>query len=101
MSLRETRFAGRGGGGGGSSGAEAAGAATADMTPEQLEQFTILTDETRPTWPAKKPDRVIDFIMLDKAHAASYKKLGGGVEAFPDATDHCAIWVDVAAAPAP
>ena len=65
------------------------------------EDFAILSDETQPTWPAKKPDRTIDFIMLDKAHSASYKKLGGGVEAFPDATDHCAIWVDVAAAPAP
>ena len=64
------------------------------------EDFAILTDEAQPTWPAKKPDRTIDFIMLDRAHAASYKTLARGVEAFPDATDHCALWVDVVADPA-
>ena len=65
------------------------------------EDFAVISGETAPTWPAKKPDRVIDFIMLDKAHADSFTVLSRGVEAFPDATDHCALWTDVAPVPAP
>ena len=59
------------------------------------EEFVVLSDETRFTWSAKKPDRTIDFILVDRAHADSVKILRREVIAAPEATDHAALVVDV------
>lgn len=59
------------------------------------EEFAVLSDETQFTWSAKKPDRTIDFILMDKAHADSVRVLRREVIAAPEATDHVALVVDV------
>ena len=55
--------------------------------------FTILSDVTQNTYPADKPDRCIDYIMVDTKHADKVKVLSRKVIAEPDATDHCALVV--------
>ena len=57
--------------------------------------FTVLSDETIPTWPAKEPKIMIDYIMVDKAHADNVKVVSKRTVAAPDATDHSAVVVDV------
>lgn len=57
------------------------------------EDFEILSDSTRPTWPARKPDRTLDYVMVDKRHASSFRTLARDTQAFPKATDHCALTV--------
>lgn len=59
------------------------------------EDFVVLSDVTAPTWPAKKPDRTIDYIMVDKAHADAYRGAKALVLASPEATDHVALVVDL------
>lgn len=59
------------------------------------EEFVVLSDETRFTWPAKKPDRTIDFVLVDKAHADSVRVLHREVISAPEATDHAALVLDV------
>jgi endonuclease/exonuclease/phosphatase family metal-dependent hydrolase len=59
------------------------------------EDFVVLTDPAAFTFPAKKPDRTIDYIMVDKAHAKSYLKAKTQVIAAPQATDHAAIVIDL------
>ena len=56
---------------------------------------TILSDVTQNTYPADKPDRCIDYIMVDTKHADKVKVLSRKVIAAPDATDHCALVVKV------
>ena len=55
--------------------------------------FKILTDVTQNTYPADKPDRCIDYIMVDGKHADRVEVLSRKVIAAPDATDHCALVV--------
>ena len=57
----------------------------------------ILTEPGAFTFPAKAPDRTIDYIMIDKAHAKSYSCRKALVFAAPEATDHAALVVDVEA----
>ena len=67
-------------------------------SPEILllkEDFTVLSDETIPTWPAKKPKIMIDYIMVDKVHADKVKVISKHTMAAPEATDHSAIAVEV------
>jgi endonuclease/exonuclease/phosphatase family metal-dependent hydrolase len=59
------------------------------------EDFVVLTDPAAFTFPAKKPDRTIDYIMVDKAHSKSYLKAKTQVIAAPQATDHAAIVIDL------
>jgi len=58
-------------------------------------EFVALTDARAFTFPAKKPDRTIDYVFVDKAHAPSVRVRGRRVLAVPEATDHCALVVDV------
>ena len=55
--------------------------------------FAVLSDETKPTWRADKPERCIDFILVDKQHADRVKVLARETISAPHATDHCAIVV--------
>lgn len=67
-------------------------------SPEILslkEDFAVLSDETIPTWPAKAPKIMIDYIMVDKAHADKVKVVSKRTVAAPEATDHSAIAVEV------
>ena len=59
------------------------------------EDFAVLSDETKFTWNAKAPDRTIDYIFVDKAHAEDYRAVSRKVEAHPEATDHCALSVSL------
>ena len=59
------------------------------------EDFVLLTDPAIFTFPAKAPNRTIDYIMIDKAHAKSYSCVKSLVFAAPEATDHAALVVDV------
>jgi endonuclease/exonuclease/phosphatase family metal-dependent hydrolase len=61
------------------------------------EDFALLTDPAEFTFPAKSPNRTIDYIMIDKAHANSYSCKKALVFAAPEATDHAALVVDVEA----
>jgi endonuclease/exonuclease/phosphatase family metal-dependent hydrolase len=61
------------------------------------EDFALLTDPAAFTFPAKSPNRTIDYIMIDKAHAKSYSCKNALVFAAPEATDHAALVVDVEA----
>ena len=58
-------------------------------------EFDVLTDVHVPTWPARKPDRTIDYIMVDKAHAGIVVAGAPRTIAAPEATDHVALVVDV------
>ena len=58
-------------------------------------EFDILNDVRAPTWPARKPDRTIDYIMVDKAHAGIVAAGAPHTIAAPEATDHVALVVDV------
>ncbi len=60
------------------------------------EDFVVLSDESKFTWPAKAPKRTIDYIFVDKAHADRFKVIERKVEAHPEATDHCLIMVRLA-----
>ena len=59
------------------------------------EDFAVLSDETKFTWNAKAPDRTIDYIFVDKAHAEDYRAVSRKVEAHPEATDPCALSVSL------
>ena len=59
------------------------------------EDFTVLSDETLPTWPAKDPKVTIDYIMVDKAHAEKIKVISRQTLPVPEATDHAALVVEV------
>lgn len=59
------------------------------------EDFVLLSGDCWPTSPARTPKETIDYIFVDKAHAERVNVRSHGVESFPDATDHCAVWVDV------
>lgn len=59
------------------------------------ESFVILSDPSVPTWPAKAPVRTIDYVMVDKAHADAAPSARPRVVAAPQATDHCALVVEV------
>ena len=56
--------------------------------------FVVLSDDTKPTWRADKPDRCIDFIFVDRPSAGRVKVLGRKTIAAPEATDHCALVVE-------
>ena len=58
-------------------------------------EFDILNDVHVPTWPARKPDRTIDYIMVGKAHAGIVAAGVPRTIAAPEATDHVALVVDV------
>ncbi len=60
------------------------------------EDFVVLSDESKFTWPAKAPDRTIDYIFVDKAHADRFKIIERKVEPHPEATDHCVLMVRLA-----
>lgn len=65
-------------------------------TPEMAtvkKGFTVLSDETQPTFPSDAPRACIDYILVDTAHADKVKVLSRDVIAAPDATDHCALVV--------
>ena len=55
--------------------------------------FTILSDVTKNTFPSDKPDRCIDYIMVDTKHADKVECISRKVIAAPEATDHCALVV--------
>ena len=59
------------------------------------EDFTVLSDEGAFTWPARRPDRTIDYILVDRAHADAVRLVSRRVIAAPGATDHAALVVDV------
>ncbi len=59
------------------------------------ESFKTLSDVSAFTFPAKQPDRTIDYVMVDAAHAPDCAASAPVVVAAPEATDHCAIWLDV------
>lgn len=59
------------------------------------EDFRVLSDESAFTWSAKKPNRTIDYILVDKAHADSVRVIDRRTIVAPEATDHVALVVDV------
>lgn len=59
------------------------------------EDFAILSDVSAMTFPANKPDRCIDYIMVDKGHAVAVRVRSGETIAAPEATDHCAVVVEL------
>ena len=60
--------------------------------------LTLLPHDTvAHTWPAKKPDRTIDHVMVDSAHASRFGDAESRVIAEPGATDHAAVVVDLPA----
>ena len=59
--------------------------------------FVSLSDTSAHTWPAKKPDRTIDYVMVDSAHASRFSDAESRVVAEPGATDHAAVVVDLPA----
>ena len=60
--------------------------------------FVSLSDTSAHTWPAKKPDRTIDYVMVDSAHASRFGDAESRMVAEPGATDHAAVVVDLPAA---
>lgn len=56
-------------------------------------RFVILNDKTALTAPADKPDCMIDYIAVDKAHAAQFKVLKRETMDEPEASDHRPIYV--------
>ena len=62
------------------------------------QNLTLLPHDTvAHTWPAKKPDRTIDYVMVDSAHASRFGDAESRVIAEPGATDHAAVVVDLPA----
>lgn len=59
------------------------------------EDFVVLTDESVLTWSVKNPARTIDYILVDKAHAANVRMLDRRIVRAPEATDHVALVIDV------
>jgi len=57
--------------------------------------FEVLSDCAVPTWPSKKPDRTIDYVMVDRAHAKAFRNARFRSQADPSATDHVALVVDL------
>ena len=57
--------------------------------------FETLSDRTVPTWPATAPDKTIDYIMVDRAHAETFRNARFRSQAAPSATDHVALVVDL------
>jgi endonuclease/exonuclease/phosphatase family metal-dependent hydrolase len=57
--------------------------------------FTVLSDPSAFTFPAKKPDRTIDYVMVDNAHAKDFSKAKARTFAAPGATDHVALVLDL------
>ena len=55
------------------------------------EMFEVVSDPSAPTWPAKAPRDVIDYVMVDRRHVGSFKIGKPRVVSAPDATDHCAL----------
>lgn len=57
------------------------------------ERFAILSDTSKPTFPADNPTTCIDYILVDKGHASGVTVTDRQVIAAPQATDHCALTV--------
>jgi len=60
---------------------------------EMEKRFVILNDKKVLTAPASKPDCMIDYIAVDKAHAAMFKVLKCEVMDEPEASDHRPVYV--------
>lgn len=58
------------------------------------ENFAILSDTSKHTYPAKNPEKTIDYVMVDKSHAKDLKNVRAFVDAAPWATDHAAVIVE-------
>ena len=58
-------------------------------------QFTLLTDEKKATYPADKPDEVIDYIFLSNSHKEDVLPLSKAVREEPVASDHRPVCVDL------
>ena len=58
-------------------------------------EFVPISDPTVFTFPAKGPDRTIDYVFIDRAHAGAFKVLSRKVLAAPEATDHAALLVEL------
>lgn len=59
------------------------------------EDFRVLSDESRPTFPAKDLRRTIDYILVDRRHADGIRVVGRELVVDSSATDHAALVVDV------
>ena len=60
-----------------------------------MEDFAVLTDVSQMTWRADRPDRCIDYIMVDRRHAGKVRLKSRETIAAPEATDHCAVVVEL------
>ncbi len=57
--------------------------------------FVLLSDPRVPTFPADEPDRCIDYVAVDRAHADAVRGAVARVVDEPSASDHRPVLVDV------
>lgn len=65
------------------------------------DNFTILSDTTKHTYPANNPTTTIDYIMISKNSDLKYRKLDAKVVNEPTVSDHRPIYVDLLLATKP
>ena len=61
-----------------------------------LHDFTIITDPSKPTFPADRPNRCIDYILIKKSTGRKVKVIASDAVNEPVASDHLPVWVKVA-----
>ncbi len=59
------------------------------------EDFVVLSDVSQMTFRADKPSRCIDYILVDRRHAETVRVRSTETIAAPEATDHCAVVVEL------
>lgn len=62
---------------------------------ELSQSWTLLSDNTQPTFPSNKPDRVIDYIFLKRNNQFEYTVIENKVVDEPIASDHRPLWVKI------
>ena len=61
--------------------------------------FLVLSDPRVPTFPADAPDRCIDYVAVDRAHADAFRGAVARVVDEPSASDHRPVLLDLPSAP--
>lgn len=71
-----------------------------DLTLRRIGRgFAVLTDPSVPTFPAAAPDRCIDYVAVDRAHADAFRGAVARVVDEPSASDHRPVLLDLPDAP--
>jgi endonuclease/exonuclease/phosphatase family metal-dependent hydrolase len=60
-----------------------------------LNDFIVITDSTKPTIPADRPNKCIDYILTKKSTSQKVKVIASEVVNEPTASDHRPLWVKV------